>query len=234
MIKPDKMTELIVAAFERDVPVHVHAIGGAAVRMTLDAIEAARETTGKTDVPAAIAHMDFVSTEDITRFAELNVVAQTSIQWAAADPSYQNIGAFVGMDVVEAAYPVKSIIEAGAVQTFGADWPAAAYLSTYEPLTLLEVAITRQLPGELEMPVRNRAERLPIDEAIRSLTIRSAMQLGADDDIGSIAVGKKADLIMLDDDVFELAPHQIHEARVALTMMDGRIVYEASTERPGQ
>lgn len=234
MIKPDRMTELIIDSFERDVPVHVHAIGGAAIRMTLDSIEAAREVTGKADVPAAIAHMDFVDTNDIPRFAELNVVAQTSIQWAAADPSYQNIGGFVGMDVVEAAYPVKTLIEAGALQTFGADWPAAAYLSTYEPLTLLEVAITRQLPGELEMPVRNRAERLPIEEAIKSLTIRSAMQLSAADDIGSLEVGKKADLIMLDDDVFELAPHEINKARVAMTMMNGRIVHEALAEIASQ
>lgn len=234
MIKPDRMTELIIDSFERDVPVHVHAIGGAAIRMTLDAIEAARAATGKRDVPAAIAHMDFVDAADIPRFAELNVVAQTSIQWAAADPSYQNIGAFVGMDVVEAAYPVKTLIEAGALQTFGADWPAAAYLSTYEPLTLLEVAITRQLPGELEMPVRNRGERLPIEEAIKSLTIRSATQLSAADDIGSLEIGKKADLIMLDDDVFELTPHEIHKARVALTMMDGRIVYEARDDVASQ
>jgi len=226
MIKPDRMAELIVDSFERDVPVHVHAIGGAAVRMTLDAIEAAREATGKYDVPAAIAHMDFVSPADIPRFADLNVVAQTSIQWAAADPSYENIGGFVGMDVVEDAYPVKTLIESGAVQSFGADWPAAAYLSTYEPLTLLEVAVTRQLPGELEMPVRKRSERLTVDEAIRSLTIRSAIQLDADDEIGSLAVGKKADLILLDDDVFEMPAHDIHKARVALTMMDGRVVHE--------
>lgn len=229
MIKPDRMTELIVDSFERDVPVHVHAIGGAAVRMTLDAIEAAREATGKYDVPAAIAHMDFVSAEDIPRFAALNVVAQTSIQWAAADPSYDNIGGFVGMDVVEEAYPVRTLIEAGAVQSFGADWPAAAYLSTYEPLTLLEVAVTRQLPGELEMPVRKRSERLTVDEAIKSLTIRSAIQLDAEDEIGSLEAGKKADLILLDDDLFEMPTHEIHKARVALTIMDGRIVHEDDT-----
>lgn len=227
MIKPDKMAELVTAAFAKDVPVHIHAIGGAAVRMSLDAIEEARETTGKADVPAAIAHMDFVDDADIPRFAELNVVAQTSIQWAAADPSYENIGSFVGMDVVEAAYPVKTLIDAGAVQTFGADWPAAAYLSTYKPLTLLEVAVTRQLPGELEMPVRNRSERLTVDEAIKSLTIRSARQLSAQDEIGSLEVGKKADLVMLNDDPFDMPAHDIHQAQVALTMMDGRIVHEA-------
>ncbi len=226
MIKPDKMTELVTTAFENGVPIHVHAIGGGAIRMTLDSIEAAREATGNREVSAAIAHMDFVDFADIPRFAELNVIAQTSIQWAAADPSYENIGSFVGMEVVEEAYPVRTLIEANAVQAFGADWPAAAYLSTYKPLTLLEVAVTRQLPGELEMPVRNREERLPVDEAIRSLTIRSAIMLGMEDEIGSLAAGKKADLIMLEGNVLELPAHEIHEAKVSLTMVDGRIVHE--------
>ncbi len=226
MIEPDKMQELITSAFEKDVPIHVHAIGGGAIRMTLDAIEAARKETGNAEVSAAIAHMDFVDDADIPRFAELNVIAQTSIQWAAADPSYKNIGSFVGMDLVEKAYPVKSLIESGATQAFGADWPASAYLSTYKPLTLLEVAVTRQLPGKLEMPVRNRAERLPVDQAIRGLTIRSARMLGMEDEIGSLTVGKKADLIMLEGNVLEVPAHEIHETRVALTMVDGRIVHE--------
>ncbi len=126
MIPADRMAELIGSAFTHDVPVHIHAIGDGAIRMTLDAIEQARNATGKHDVAAAIAHMDFVHPADIPRFQELGVVAQTSIQWAAQDPSYENIGAFVGMQRMFDAYPVKSLIEAGALQTFGADWPAAA------------------------------------------------------------------------------------------------------------
>jgi predicted amidohydrolase YtcJ len=82
--------------------------------------------------------MDFVHPDDIPRFKALNVTAQTSIQWAARDPSYFNIGSFVGMDKVENAYPVRSIMDAGANQSFGADWPASAYLSTYKPLELIE------------------------------------------------------------------------------------------------
>ena len=121
MIAADRMVELITSAFEKDVPVHVHAIGDAAIRMTLDAIEASRDTTGKKSVTATIAHMDFVDAADIPRFAALGVTAQTSIQWAAQDPSYKNIGAFVGMQRMHDAYPVKSLIDAGALQTFGAD-----------------------------------------------------------------------------------------------------------------
>jgi predicted amidohydrolase YtcJ len=226
MIAPEKMTELVESAFEQDVPVHVHAIGDAAIRMTLDAIEEARNTTGKRDVAAAIGHMDFVQPEDHARFSELGVVAQTSIQWAARDPSYENIGAFVGMQRMHDAYPVKSLIEAGALQTFGADWPAAAYFSTYRPLDLLEVAVTRQLPGEIEMPVRNADERIGLSDAIAGMTIRAARQLGAESEIGSIEVGKKADLVVLERDLFGIPAHEIHAVGIAMTMMDGRIVHE--------
>ena len=227
MIAPDRMAELIGSAFARDVPVHIHAIGDGAIRMTLDAIELARNSTGKHEVAAAIAHMDFVHSVDIPRFAELGVVAQTSIQWAAQDPSYENIGAFVGMQRMHDAYPVKSLIEAGALQTFGADWPAAAYFSTYKPLNLLEAAVPRQLPGAVEMPVRNPRERLELSDAIAGMTIRAAMQLNADGQIGSIQAGKKADLIVLERNLFEVPAHEIHDVRVLMTLMDGRIVHEA-------
>ena len=228
MIPADRMAELITSAFAKDVPVHIHAIGDGAIRMTLDAIERARNATGKHEVPAAIAHMDFVHAADIARFAELGVVAQTSIQWAARDPSYANIGAFVGLQRMHDAYPVKSLIEAGAVQTFGADWPAAAYFSTYKPLDLLEAAVTRQLPGAIEMPVRNPDERLELSDAIAGMTIRAAMQLDAEGEIGSIEAGKKADLIVLERNLFEIPAHEIHNVRILMTLMDGRIVHEAS------
>ena len=226
MIPADRMAELIISAFEKDVPVHIHAIGDGAIRMTLDAIELARNTTGKHEVAVAIAHMDFVHSADIPRFAELGVVAQTSIQWAAMDPSYENIGAFVGMQRMHDAYPVKSLIEAGVLQTFGADWPAAAYFSTYKPLDLLEVAVTRQLPGEIEMPVRNPDERLELHDAIAGMTIRAAIQLSVDSELGSIEEGKKADLIVLERNLFEIPAHEIHNVRVLMTMMDGRVVHE--------
>ena len=228
MISPDRLNAIISDAFALDVAVHVHAIGGGAIRMTLDAIEIARASTSNREVPAAIAHMDFVDAADIPRFARLSVFAQTSIQWAAADPSYDSIGGFVGMDVVEAAYPVKALLDAGAVVTFGADWPASAYLSTYEPLTLLEMAVTRRLPGNVTMPIRNAAQRLPVEEAIECLTLRSARMLGVDGEIGSIQVGKKADVIILDADILKIPAHEIHGTQVLLTMMDGRIVHRAA------
>ena len=86
--------------------------------------------------------------------------------------------------------------------------------------------MTRQLPGEIEMPVRNRDERLELSDAIAGMTIRAAVQLAADAEIGSIEQGKKADLVVLERNLFEIPTHEIHDVRVLMTMMDGRVVHE--------
>ena len=225
MVSKTDLTEQVTTYFAADIPVHVHAIGGAAVRMTLDAIADARRITSNETVRATIAHMDFVSDEDVPRFAALNVTAQTSIQWAARDPSYFNIGNFVGMNKVEQAYPIRSLMDAGANQSFGADWPASAYLSTYKPLELLEAAVTRKLPGEDSMPPRNEAQSVSLAEAIIAMTRNSAIQIGEFERLGSIAEGKKADLVLMEKDLFEQSPNDIHQTPVAMTMVGGEVVH---------
>ena len=167
------------------VRVDVLAFGEGAGRQGLDAVARAR-FAGLTSQGHAIAHMDLVDPTDVPRFAKLNVVAQTSIQWATRDPSYDNIGSFVGADLMEAAYPVKSLIASGAVQSFGTDWPAAAYLSTWKPLTQIEVAVTRRLPGRRDLPARNPGQALSVAQAVRALTFGSAYQLGVERERGSL------------------------------------------------
>lgn len=216
----------ITAAERAGLPVHVHAIGGAAVRQVLDAVARAR-FAGLTGQRHAIAHMDLVDAADVPRFAKLNVVAQTSIQWATRDPSYENIGRFVGSDLMEAAYPVKSLIAAGAVQSFGTDWPAASYLSTWKPLTQIEVAVTRRLPGRRNAPARNPGEALSVAQAVAGLTRASAYQLGVEDELGSIAPGKRADLVMLDRDIFRIDPFTIAQGQAVLVMVGGRVMRDA-------
>jgi predicted amidohydrolase YtcJ len=210
----------ITAAERAGVPVHIHAIGGAAVRQALDAVARAR-AAGLNGQRHAIAHMDLVDPADIPRFAALNMVAQTSIQWATRDPSYDNIGRFVGTELMEAAYPVKSLIAAGAVQSFGTDWPAASYLSTFKPLTQIEVAVTRRLPGRRDLPARAPAQALSVAQAVTALTRASAYQLGAEAELGSLEPGKRADLIMLDRDIFRVDPFTIAQGTSVLTMVGG-------------
>jgi predicted amidohydrolase YtcJ len=226
MISKANLTANITTYFSQNIPVHIHAIGGAAVRMSLDAIESARATTGDESVRATIAHMDFVHPDDIPRFKALNVTAQTSIQWAARDPSYFNIGSFVGMDKVENAYPVRSIMDAGANQSFGADWPASAYLSTYKPLELIEAAVTRRLPGESDMPPRNPEQSVSLAEAIIAMTRNTAIQVGELESLGSITEGKLADLVLLEKNLFDIPAETINATSVAVTVVNGKIVHQ--------
>ena len=225
MISKANLTDNITTYFSQDIPVHIHAIGGAAVRMSLDAIESARATTGNDSVRATIAHMDFVHPDDIPRFKALNVTAQTSIQWAARDPSYFNIGSFVGMDKVENAYPVRSIMDAGANQSFGADWPASAYLSTYKPLELLE-AVATAFAREPDMPPRNPDQSVSLAEAIVAMTRNTAIQVGELESLGSITEGKLADLVLLEKNLFDIPAETINATSVAVTVVNGRIVHE--------
>lgn len=231
MMSKAQMSENIEIYFSQNIPVHIHAIGGAAVRQSLDAIEAARVATGNQSVRATIAHMDFVHPDDIDRFASLNVTAQTSIQWAARDPSYFNIGSFVGMNKVENAYPVRSIMDAGVNQSFGADWPASAYLSTYKPLELIEAAFTRRLPGEAAMPARNPEQSVSITDAIVAMTMATARQIGEENELGSISEGKLADLVLLDRNILDVEAASIHRTPVRLTMVNGNIIHEMESER---
>ncbi|MEO0695340.1 MAG: amidohydrolase [Pseudomonadota bacterium] len=224
MTPPSRMERLLASATKKDVPVHIHAIGGGAIDLSLNAIE--RTQTNKR-LRHTIAHMDLVDVDDIGRFVELGVIPQTSIQWATKDPSFANIASFVGEDAMKAAYPTRQLVDTGAKQTFGTDWPASAYLSTFKPFIMIETAVTRRLPGNITMPPRNIDEALTVEEAVQAMTINSAYQLYVEDEFGSLEVGKKADLILLHQNIFEIPASRIHDTRALLTVVNGRVVHDA-------
>ena len=89
------------------------------------------------------------------------------------------------------------------------------------------MAITRQLACDKDFPVQPpMSERITLQQAIRAYTLDAAYQLRLEDQIGSIEVGKQADLVVLSDNLFKLAPYDIHAASVALTMVNGKVVFE--------
>jgi predicted amidohydrolase YtcJ len=224
MTSPEQLTAYVKAANSNGIAVHIHAIGDAAIDMSLTAIaEAGNSELGWQN---AIAHMDFVRPEDIARLKTLQVTAQKSIQWATVDPSYYGIGKFVGMETMERAYPAKSILEAGGNLSLGSDWPSAAYLSTFKPFTLIEIAQTRRLPGYTEGPIRGESERISLMQSLYAITMGSARQLGIADKVGSLEVGKRADLIMLAEDIFTQPSNEINTNYSVLTMLDGKVVYQ--------
>jgi predicted amidohydrolase YtcJ len=124
-------------------------------------------------------------------------------------------------------YRMGSILRHGATISLGTDWPAAGHYSTYRPLEGIEVAMTRRELGQPQQtPLAPVDERISLEEALRANTMGAAYQAGLDGKVGSIEVGKLADLIVLDQNLFEIPPHEIHAARVVMTVMNGKVWQE--------
>ena len=211
-------TKLDAAGFQ----VHMHAIGDRAVRVALDAAEAAKAANGDTGNRHHIAHLEIVQPEDIKRFPELGVTANMQTLWHFRDAYITDLTEpFLEKDVQRWLYPAKSFKDAGARIVWGSDWP----VSTSDPFDSMEVAVLRRDPhadsGETWLP----EEALTVDDMVRALTIEGAYLMGQEDMRGSLEVGKQADFIILDADPYKVEPSDISEISVTATYIDGEKVY---------
>ncbi len=224
----EQVNDVVKRADAQGIDVHVHCIGDRSTRMTLDAIDAAIETNPPRDRRNAIAHLQCVDPQDIPRLGALGVIAQISAQWATPDPYWRNVTTVrLGPERANRMYAFKSLADGGARLSFGCDWPAASYYSTFRPLEAIEIAVTRQELGKPDQaPLPRPEERLSLDQAIAAQTMGPAYQLRRENDLGSITVGKLADLVVLDKDLTAIPPHEIHQAAVKLTMMNGVVRHE--------
>jgi predicted amidohydrolase YtcJ len=207
--------------------VHIHGLGERAVHVGLNAIEKARKAHPKSESRYTICHVQVITDEDIPRFAELDVMVQSTPLWA----SYDEYGkAFVSDDQFSRFWRFKSLENAGARLTWGSDFPASgAGTLGMSPIVQMEMGITRQEFGQAEAPLQPPiTERLDMKAMIRGYTIDAAYQLHMEDDVGSLEVGKKADLIVLDKNLFEVPTYEIHTVNVNSTFIDGEEVYSAA------
>lgn len=203
--------------------VHVHAIGDAAIRRALDGFEAMREANGMSDNRHQIVHLQLIHEDDRPRFGELGVAAVFQSLWAYPDPAALELDIpMLGKERTWQMYPIASVQEAGGRIVGGSDY----FVTDLNPLHAIEVAITRQDPYTNDGPVLNEDERVDLQTMIDAYTINGAYQMGLEAEQGSIEVGKRADFLVLDRNLFELPAAEINEARVVMTIFDGRTVYE--------
>jgi predicted amidohydrolase YtcJ len=222
----EQMTSMVVDAAEKQLDVHIHALGERAVHEALNSIEAARGAHPTSSTRYAICHIEVIIDQDLPRFAELDVIAQSTPLWA----SYDTYGKqFVSDDQFNRFWRFNSLHKLGVRMTWGSDFPASgAGMLGMSPILQMEIGHTRQMPGEPDAPIQPReSERLDIDTMIRGYTVDAAYQLHMEDEIGTLEVGKKADLVVLDGNLFEKDTYDIHNTQVIMTVMDGDIVYEA-------
>jgi predicted amidohydrolase YtcJ len=218
---------MIAAAAALNIDVHIHALGERAAHESLNAIEAVRKIAPDSASRYTLTHIQVVTDQDVPRFGELDVIAQSTPLWATYDTYGKE---FISDDQFQRYFRFKSVEDAGGRLAFGSDFPASG-LGTLglSPLLQIELGHTRQYPGDPDSPLQPRAsERLSVASLVRGFTLGAAYQLHMEDDIGSIEVGKKADLVVLDQNIFEIDPFTIHETAVVMTMMNGNIVYSES------
>jgi predicted amidohydrolase YtcJ len=222
MVEPELLKKAVTELDREGFQVHFHAIGDAAIRQCLDAVEAARRTNGARDARHHMAHIQLFDPADIPRFRTLGVVANFQPLWAFADDYITELTLpFLDAERQRFIYPIGSLLRSGAVIAFGSDWS----VSSANPLEELEVAVTRMGPnGETKTPYLPD-ERIDLRDALAAFTLDAAYVNFQDDKTGSIEPGKLADLIVVDRNLFAIPPAQISETKVLLTLFGGKPIF---------
>ncbi len=219
LFDPEKFAELCVAADKQGLIVHVHAIGDAAVKAALDGIQAARRANGNSGLPHTLTHEQFVQPEDFPRFRELGVVSALQLLWAEASPdTIEIVKPYVDPGIYRWQYPARSILDNGGLISGASDWP----VSSANVFWAIYQAETRKGSEGVLDP----AQAMPREAMFYAYTRNSARAMNLDS-IGTIAPGKRADLVLLDRDVLTISPEEMRDTKVLWTMVAGKTVYQA-------
>jgi predicted amidohydrolase YtcJ len=219
LFDPKAFAELCIAADKQGLIIHVHALGDGAVKAALDGIAAARQANGDSGLPHTLTHEQFVLPEDFPRFRQLGVVSALQLFWAEASPdTIEIVKPYLDPDVYKWQYPARSILDNGGVISGASDWP----VSTANVFRAIYQAETRKGPEG----VLDASQDMPREAMFYAYTRNSARAMNLDS-IGTIAPGKRADLVLLDRDVLTVSPEEMRAAQVLWTMVAGKTVYRA-------
>ncbi|SHN47337.1 amidohydrolase [Cryptosporangium aurantiacum] len=225
-VDPDALRGYVTALDALDFQVHFHALGDRAVREALDAVAAARAANSFRDTRPHLAHLQVVHPSDVPRFRQLGASANLQALWATHEPQMDELTIpYLGGDLARHQYPFGDLLRAGATLVAGSDWP----VSSADPLQAIHVAVNRALPGSDAEPFLPE-QRLDLGAALTAYTAGSAY-VNHLDDTGSLRVGNRADLVVLDRDPFEGPADEIAATRVAQTYVDGARVFVSDSER---
>lgn len=213
----DAVTRLDSQGFQ----IYVHAIGDRAVREGLNAIEASQQKGNVAHGRHLMAHLSLIDPADQPRFGELGIAANFQPLWACDNAYVRLTAQQVGSDRMQHTYPAKSIIQSGGRLAYGADWPVASA----NPFEGLEVAVSRREPGMPDVEPLYEHEGVSLEEAIEAYTLGVARVTDLAEETGSLTVGKSADLIVVNQDIFSIPTHKIGKTKVLITVFRGSPVY---------
>ncbi|MBN8726918.1 MAG: amidohydrolase [Xanthomonadales bacterium] len=220
LLEGGPLAALVDAADARGWLVHIHALGDRAVRLSLDAVAAARGKRAS-GVPHSITHLQLVDPADYPRFANTGAIAVMQLHWAELDNYLIDlVKPYIGDTAFQGQYPARSLQKAGAIIAGASDWP----ISTNNPWEAMHHGMTRGGPGG----GLNAAERLDRETMLLAYTRHAATAIGLGERIGVIASGRQADFVVLDRDVLAVDVESLRATRVLQTWFGGRAVFTSA------
>ncbi|TFH62512.1 amidohydrolase [Peribacillus frigoritolerans] len=219
---PETIKKWVVDADKEGFSIRFHAIGDGAIRLALDAYEEAQKTNGKRDSRHSVEHIEVIHPDDIHRFKELGVTASMQPDHFAMSER----GVYterIGTEREKHVFSINTLQEAGAKLAFGTDFP----IDTLDPLLQIYRAVTRiDSSGKT---VWHPHERITLAEALKAYTAGSAYGSFREKELGTLEVGKLADIVVLERNLFEIPVEEIPNTKVQLTIVDGKVVFDHTT-----
>jgi predicted amidohydrolase YtcJ len=225
MFPEGAMLRRVMNADRAGLQIMIHAIGDRANDQILQVFEQVTAQNGPRDRRFRIEHAQHLRMQDIPRFARAKVIASMQPYHCADDGRWAEKR--IGPERAKGTYAFRSLLDAGATVAFGTDWTVAPL----DPLAGIAAAVTRRTLDGKHPGGWVPEQKIGVEETVRAYTVGSAFAEFADHTKGTLAPGKLADLVILTKDIFRIPTTEIETARVQLTVMDGRVVYEA---RAGQ
>lgn len=204
--------------------IHLHAMGPRAIHEVLEGGKRVRNA-GYQDITITNAHTQLVRDDDLDKFLKFNIIPNTSAVWHlySGDAYIPSIGE----ENFNKIFRFQTLAESGVKVTIGTDFPASeGGILGANPFIQMQIAITRQMPlifgddKRIQPPV---SEKMSIKNVVEAFTVNGAFQMNMQDEIGTLEVGKKADLILIDQNIFEIESDKISETKVLLTFFNGNI-----------
>ncbi|GAB1476854.1 amidohydrolase [Bacillota bacterium] len=221
----DKIGEAVEAAHKKGLSIKIHAIGDRSIRFTLDCYENAIKKHGKNKARHAIEHLELISEEDIPRLKELEIVPSVQPEHLGLMPTWEGeeYRYVLGEERAGKTWRFKTMLETAGVLAIGSDCPVV----DNNPFLGINRAVTRLHDDGLPEGGWNPGEKLTLAEVLKGYTSGSAYGVSREKDLGTLEAGKLADLVVIDRNLFEVSPESIRQAKVDITIMDGKIVYRS-------
>jgi predicted amidohydrolase YtcJ len=217
---PENLYQWTSGADKAQLHVMIHAIGDRAIRTLLDIYERVAAENGARDRRFRMEHAQHIAPADLSRFGRLGVIASMQPYHAIDDGRWAD--RVIGPARAKGTYAFRSLIDSGATLAFGSDW----FVAPPTPLEGIYAAVTRRTLDDRNPRGWVPEQKITVEEALRAYTIGSARASFDEHRKGSLVRGKLADLVLIDRDLTKIAPEAIRDARITMTVVGGRVVYE--------